>query len=325
MQTLLFYIIFALLSGTFSIVCFTKILQYSIVKLHKVYLMLFHFFFSVGLNYPLQPLLDYFFIDDEFFKEYPVNYLFYFLSLLVLCYFITYLFYGLLYRQYFKEKKQLTEEFSRIKSMKEYTEQIEELYLDVRTFKHDYINVLSSMHSYIAEQNYEGLEKYYNQELIPAGSALAFGDSAYGKLGFIQVPEIKSILYIKVLQALKQGISVTTDLREKFSYFPMNVLDLVRVLGILLDNAIEASVLTEEKYFSITFLKNSENIYIQIQNSSPQIENIEELYQINNSSKGEERGIGLFEVRKIIEQYPNVLLNTEYNNFIFSQKLVLII
>lgn len=68
-----------------------------------------------------------------------------------------------------------------------------------------------------------------------------------------------------------------------------------------------------------------ENIYIQIQNSSPQIENVEELYQIKNSSKGEERGIGLFEVRKIIGQYSNVLLNTEYSNFIFTQKLVLII
>lgn len=301
-----------------------QISQYSVIKSHKIYIIIFNLFSVIVLNYLLLFLLSFFSIDYEFFKEYPANYFTYFLVLAILCYFATYLFYKIVYKRYFEKKKRFTEEFMQMESMKEYTGQIEDLYLDIRSFKHDYINILSSMHSYINEHNYEGLEKYFNQELMPAGSTLAFGDSAYGKLGFIQVPEIKSILYIKILQALKQGIAVTTDLKEKFSYFPMNVLDLVRVLGILLDNAIEASALTDEKFLSITFLKDMENIYIQIQNSSPQIENVEELYQIKNSSKGEERGFGLFEVRKIIGQYSNVLLNTEYSNFVFTQKLVLV-
>lgn len=325
MQTLLFYIIFSILSGTFSIICFTKISQYSVVKSHKVYIILFSFFVVIGLNYLLQPLLNYFFIDDKFFRQYPGNCLFYFMFLAILCYFITYLFYKLLYKHYTEKEKQLTDEFTQIKTMKEYTGQIEDLYLDIRGFKHDYVNILSSMHSYINDRNYEGLEKYFNHELMPAGSALACGDSVYGRLGFIQVPEIKSILYTKILQALKQMILVTTDIKEKFSYFPMNTLDLVRVLGILLDNAIESSALTNEKFLSITFLKDTENIYIQIQNSSSKIENVEELYEIQKSSKGEGRGVGLFEVRRIIGRYSNVLLNTEYNNFVFNQKLVLFI
>lgn len=325
MQTLLFYTIFSILSGTFSIICFTKISQYSVTKFHKVYIILFSFFVAIGLNYLLQPLLNYFFIDDKFFRQYPGNCLFYFMFLAILCYFITYLFYKILYKHYAEKEKQLTDEFTQIKTMKEYTGQIEDLYLDIRGFKHDYVNILSSMYSYINDRNYEGLEKYFNYELMPAGSALAFGDSVYGRLGFIQVPEIKSILYTKILQALKQGILMTTDIKEKFSYFPMNTLDLVRVLGILLDNAIEASALTNEKFLSITFLKDTEKIYIQIQNSSSKIENVEELYQIQKSSKGEGRGVGLFEVRRIIGRYSNILLNTEYNNFVFNQKLVLFI
>lgn len=323
MQILLFYVIFTILSGAFSIICFTKILRYSVTKSHKIYILVFHFFSAIGLNYFMQLFLNYFFIDEKFFREYPTYISFYFLILAILCYFTTYFFYRLLYKHYFEQEKQLTEESSKIKHMKEYTGKIEKLYLDIRSFKHDYINILSSMHSYIDEHNYEGLEKYFNQELIPAGSTLAFEDSVYGKLGFIQVPEIKGILYTKILQALEQGVSVATDIKEKFSYFPMSTLDLVRVLGILLDNGIEASILTDEKFLSITFLKDMENIYIQIQNSSSPIDNVEELYQIKSSSKGEGRGIGLFEARRIIGQYSNVLLNTEYDNFVFSQKLVL--
>lgn len=286
-------------------------------------MLLLYFFVAIGLNYLLKPFLNYFFIDENFFREYPGTYFLYLLFLAILCYFITYLACQLLCKYYFERKKQLTEEHSQIQSMKEYTGQIEELYLDIRSFKHDYVNILSSMYSYIDEHNYEGLEKYFNQELMPAGYTLAPEDSIYGKLGYIQVPEVKSVLYTKILLALKQDILVTTNVKEEFNNFPISTLDLVRVLGILLDNAIEASAFTDEKFLSITFIKDEENIYIQIQNSSPEIENIEELYHIKKSSKGEGRGIGLFDVRRILKRYSNVYLNTEYNNYVFSQRLVL--
>ncbi len=221
-------------------------------------------------------------------------------------------------------EQQLKEELAQAKSMKDYADRIETLYLDIRSFKHDYINILSSLHSYINERNYEGLENYFNQEILPTGSMTAMEDSIYGRLGFIQESEIKSIVYIKIFYAIKKKINVITDIKEKIGDFPMNVLDIVRVLGILLDNAIEASASTEEKKLYISFSKDMEGVYIQIHNSSPEIYHIESLYQIDVSSKGEGRGIGLYEVRKILDKYANVLLHTEYNDFVFSQKLILL-
>lgn len=221
-------------------------------------------------------------------------------------------------------EQQLTKQLAQAGAMRDYTDRIEKLYLDIRSFKHDYINILSSFHGYISEHDYEGLEKYFNREILPAGSKMALEDSIYGRLGYIEEPEIKSIVYVKIFRAFKLNINVTTDIREKISDFPMNVTDLVRILGILLDNAIEASAATDTKLLFISFFKASEGIYIQIRNSSPQIDNIERLYQIDVSSKDDGRGFGLYEIRKILNQYPNTLLNTEYKDFTFSQKLILL-
>ncbi|MDE5910589.1 MAG: GHKL domain-containing protein [Lachnospiraceae bacterium] len=232
---------------------------------------------------------------------------------------ITILFLGNLLKE-----QRLADQLAQANLMKDYTERLEALYLDIRSFKHDYINILSSLHSYINEKNYKGLEDYFNEEILPTGTKIASDDSIYGRLGHIKNPEIKSILYSKIFLAFKQKLNVTTQINEDIEYFPMNTIDLIRIFGILLDNAIESSIATDEKNLFISIIKDSEGIYIQIKNSSCHIDNIENLYQIGISSKDSGHGLGLYEVRKILDQYPNTLLNTEYNNFMFDQKLVLL-
>lgn len=244
-------------------------------------------------------------------------------TLLLLFLFVSICIVTMLFLRSSLKEQQLMQQLAQAEAMKDYTDRIEKLYLDIRSFKHDYINILSSFHSYINGHDYDGLEKYFNKEILPTGSKIASEDSIYGRLAYIKEPEIKSIIYAKIFHALKLNINVTTDIREKISDFPINIMDLVRILGILLDNAIEASASTDEKLLSISFYKVSENICIQICNSSPQIDNVDKLYQKGVSSKSDGRGFGLYETRKILNQYPNALLNTEYKDFIFSQKLIL--
>ena len=58
--------------------------------------------------------------------------------------------------------------------------------------------------------------------------------------------------------------------------------------------------------------------------NSISINNIDKLYEKNTTTKGKHRGIGLYEVRQILNQYPNALLSTEYKDYIFTQKLTLL-
>lgn len=315
-------------------------------------------FFSVILNlcvaacigYLLMAIASHFFINDIFFSEYPYLFCLYFIVQIIFTYFASYYLYRFLRFFYHKVKtsalneKHLAEQLAQTRIMKDYTDKIESLYLDIRTFKHDYINILSSLHGYIAEQDYKGLESYFHKEILPTGTKIALEDSIYGRLGNIQNTEIKSIVYAKVFSAFKEGIYVTTDVREKIVDYPMNTVDLVRILGILLDNALEASLTSEKKFLSISFSKDREGIYIQVTNSSPKINsiimgndiisdpdinsnhknNIEKLYEKGATTKGGNRGIGLYEVRQILNQYPNAFLSTEYKECIFTQRLTLL-
>lgn len=298
----------------------------------------------------LRAIASHFFINDIFFSEYPYMFCLYFIVQIILTYFTSYYLYKALHLFYLKNRasalkeKQFAEQLTQTEIMKNYTDKIESLYLDIRTFKHDYINILSSLHGYIAEQDYKGLETYFQKEILPTGAKIALEDSIYGRLGNIQNTEIKSIIYAKIFPALKEGIYVTTDVREKIADYPMNIVDLVRILGILLDNAVEASLASEKKFLSIGFRKDREGIYIQITNSSLKIDfinidnnminrnntnsthgnNVEKLYEKGTTTKKGNRGIGLFEVRQILSRYPNALLSTEYKEFIFTQKLTLL-
>lgn len=209
------------------------------------------------------------------------------------------------------------------KALQDYTARLENLYMDIRCFKHDYMNILSSFQGFLLDKNYDGLSNYFNNTILPAGQNLAAQDISFGKLGNLKVPEIKGIVYTKIFSAFIQKLHITLDIPKPVFSFPMETTDLLRVLGILLDNALEASSKTEEKIFTVGFLNAEHYIYIQIQNSSPEIQDVSTLFQLNVSSKENHTGTGLYEVRKLIEQYENVLLNTEYQNNRFSQTLQL--
>lgn len=235
---------------------------------------------TISTSYLLIAIASYFFIDTIFFTKYPRLFFLYFIIQIIFTYFASYYLYKILLFSYHKSKasslkeKLLAEQLDQVRTMKDYTDKIESLYLDIRTFKHDYINVLSSLHGYIAEQDYRGLEDYFHKEILPTGTKIALEDSIYGRLGNIQNTEIKSIIYAKIFPAFKEGIYVTTDVREKIANYPINTVDLVRILGILLDNALEASLASEKKFLSISFSRDDESIYIQITNSSPKIDSI---------------------------------------------------
>lgn len=225
----------------------------------------------------------------------------------------------------FIKEQQMNKKLAEIHAMQDYTKRLESLYMDIRTFRHDYINILSTFHSFLSEKDYEGLEQYFEKTILPAGQALSCEDISFGRLANLAVPEIKGIVYTKIFTAFMEKLNVILDIPKPIDSFPMESMDLVRILGILLDNAIEAGRETDKKMLYIGFLEmdKEKEICIQISNSSREIKDISVLYQLEVSSKGSEHGIGLFEVHSIAEKYDNCLLNTTYKSETFTQELQL--
>ena len=104
----------------------------------------------------------------------------------------------------------------------------------------------------------------------------------------------------------------------------MKIYEFARILGILLDNAIEASSEADEKVINLTFKDDTENnrqlIIIENTYKDKNI-NTEKIFEKGVSSKENHTGIGLWEVRKLISKNNNVNLHTSVTEKYFSQQL----
>lgn len=104
----------------------------------------------------------------------------------------------------------------------------------------------------------------------------------------------------------------------------MKIYEFARILGILLDNAIESSSECDNKIMNITFrndAKNNRNLVI-IENTYKDKEiNIDNIFNKGISSKENHTGLGLWEIRKILNKNNNVNLHTDKNNEYFVQQL----
>ena len=104
----------------------------------------------------------------------------------------------------------------------------------------------------------------------------------------------------------------------------MKIYEFARILGILLDNSIEASSECEEKVLNIVFRNDSKNHrnIISIENTYKDTEvNIDEIFNKGFSGKENHTGLGLWEVRQILKKNNNVNLHTTKNDKYFIQQL----
>ena len=203
-----------------------------------------------------------------------------------------------------------------------YMAQIEELYQQLRGFKHDYANIMASMASYIETEDLEGLKTYYEREILPVSVKISRGNDAVVKLHNLNILELKSLLSLKLNYALELNIEVALEITEQIDRVEMKTLDLVRVMGILLDNAIEACQECERPGLQIAVIRMEENVTFIIRNTYVQHDlDYSRLGTAGVSSKGEQRGIGLYNIRRILKEYENVFLDTECGDGFFTQTL----
>ena len=93
------------------------------------------------------------------------------------------------------------------------------------------------------------------------------GDYKLNLLSNITVLEIKSLLSAKMIYAHEMGIDVTIDIPENISSFFMDTVDLARILGIFLDNAVEAALITAHPEVGLNIIRNPDTAAVIIRNS----------------------------------------------------------
>ena len=217
-----------------------------------------------------------------------------------------------------KYKRKLQE----IEAYYEYTLRIESINNEMRKFRHDYVNILTTLSDYIREDDMPGLRKYFDEHIVPMKDKLKTRSIKMNGIEKLKVREIKGLITTKIIQAQEKRIPISIEVPDEIDRIDMNTVELSRIIGIIVDNAIEASENLEEPLINIAFINNDESVtFIVMNKCSDDIPKIHELFEQGFSTKGDNRGLGLSTLKELTDSNENVLLDTVIENGYFVQKV----
>lgn len=230
------------------------------------------------------------------------------------------LFYSLY--EFLLEHQQLTLQQKEQNIISEYVQQMETLYEEMRTFRHDYKNILCTMEDYIASRDFDNLNTFFHEKILPTSALLPGQNLFIGRLSLICVPPIKGLLCSKLILCQKHGLPFILELSAPVKDFYMDDFQLCTILGILLDNAIEAAFQCRNPKLELSMLPQDHSILIGIRNTSisPQVP-VSRLFEKGYTEKEGHTGLGLYTVKKIIAPLENVFFTAEYQENTFFVKL----
>ncbi|MDN6841620.1 MAG: GHKL domain-containing protein, partial [Staphylococcus equorum] len=211
-----------------------------------------------------------------------------------------------------------------IENYYKYTLQIEKINHEMRKFRHDYVNILSTMSDFIRENDMKGLDQYFHEEILPMQDSMQMNAIKINGIENLKVREIKGLLTTKILQAQEKNIRISIEVPEIIEKIEMPIINLSRVIGILLDNAIEASEkIVDDPLIRIAFIKNEDDsvMFIVMNKCDTDMPRVHTLFQENFSTKGKNRGLGLSTLKELTDTTSNVLLDTTIDNNYFIQKV----
>ena len=137
----------------------------------------------------------------------------------------------------------------------------------------------------------------------------------------------KALIYYKLLQAKSKKLNITIDISSKSRPFIEglsvgNLKNLSRLLGIYLDNAIEAAEKNEKKSICLEIYVNK-NLNIVLSNSIKENIDIKNLNKKGYTTRGKGRGYGLYLAERLAEKNSNIISKTKIVNSYFIQKIIL--
>ena len=227
-------------------------------------------------------------------------------------------------RRSYLEQIQTESKQKAMQDLQDYTRNLEAMYNGLRSFKHDYVNILLSLSGYIEDGDMDRLKDFFESKIFPTKNLITGGDYKLNQFSNIGVLEIKSLLSAKMIYAHESGIDITIDIPDKVESFLIDTVDLARILGIFLDNAVEATLETEQPQIGLNIIQNKTGVSIIISNRFR--DNgvmLHKLKQKGFSTKIGHQGIGLGNAQKIISSYDNVLLETTMKCDYFTQHIEL--
>lgn len=192
-------------------------------------------------------------------------------------------------------------------------EEIKEIYMNMRGWRHDYHNHLQTMKAYLAMNELTELDEYIfklQQDLDAVDNLVKSGNIMMDAI-------LNSKISIMICHNIKVDFKVILPQELKISD-----VDLCVIVSNLLENAIEACVQipVEERFIRIYSEVHGSQFYLSIQNSAKYDLDFNDKNYISN--KRGEHGFGMKRVQLLVDKY-NGFLNLQNEPGIFASEITI--
>lgn len=223
----------------------------------------------------------------------------------------------------YRQKKIINKMKEEINTLTLKSDSLMELNDNIRSFKHDFNNIIQAIDGYILLGDMDALKTYFSK-LLKECNYVKNLELLTGK---VQTnPAIYGVLLDKCRVAEGNNIDMNIDMFVDYSDMNEKAYDLSRIIGILLDNAIEATLECEKKVINIQFKEGSSENKKKIVIENTYKDNgfdTEMIFEKNYTTKKEKgnSGLGLWKVKEIISKDDEVEIQTIKDGNTFKQEL----
>lgn len=209
----------------------------------------------------------------------------------------------------------------KLESAEAYNKTLHVLHDNVRGFKHDFDNIVTTIGGYVKTNDIDGLESYYSQlqeDCEKVNNLYILNPD------IINNPGIYNLITTKYGEAEVKGIKVNLTFLLDLNELKIKIYEFARILGILLDNAIESASECDKKVLNIVFRNDDKNHrhIVLIENTYKDKDiNLEQIFDKGISGKEDHTGLGLWEVKQLLNKNNNVNIYTKKDDEYFSQQL----
>jgi len=219
-------------------------------------------------------------------------------------------------------EKKLTHD--QLENLSQYTAQLDADQKEMHKFKHDYRNILNSLNEIAIEDNNTDLKKALNE--LEGYSSKYFSNISmddFKDLEYVSNTYIKSLLLGKFKIMKANNIDCYFECKSDIDKVSINIFDLIRILGVSIDNAIEAVKNQKDGKIKIILMNSHDQLDITIKNTVTKNIQINKIENYGFTTKNNHSGLGLVNIQDIKKKYQNLLVHYDIIDNLFSINFVI--
>ena len=221
-----------------------------------------------------------------------------------------------------------TEHTVLMNNLSDYNNEIERLNEELSMFRHDYLNILHTLKISIDNKNIDEIAQIYQHVLFPTEKYIKSTQKQTATLYRIKNIELKSLISYKINHARQLEINCNMYISNVI-YFnqEFELVILVRILSILIDNAIENTIRSEEPGIKLTIFKQAGHVKFIIENSYPIKDFSLDMFRKKRFTSKKDKnahGLGLNYVNQVAKSSKTFDIETTVDHVYFKQELTVL-